>query len=486
MPAAPGHAGNARSTAACAVPNPELRCDAGHVPGIPQGRRSAASAHPVVRNRKAALQICMTGAYYNDNDKEKCAWLRELIKAGAIAQGDVDERNLEDVDPAELVGYTQCHFFAGIGAWSYALRLAGWPDDRPVWTGSCPCPSFSCAGKGQGFDEPRHQWPHWARLIRERKPPVIFGEQADDAIGFGWLDLVQTDLEAEAYAVGKAVLGAASVGASDIRQRLYFVAHCLQCGRIPQSRGAGEEGASGIQSRHHAGRRRGVHVLADARCGGGELLRLGVGSAPRGSEGEGDKRERLRLDDRDGESTGVMADAESPGTTRLGADGREESTTRGLWSRPSDGSELGLLDDAAGARHDREIPGTEGDSRHEARLCVPSEGFGPRELGIASVERREGIENGRSDVHGSGRTTAKRAGSQLTGPVEGRAWASPLKGFWRDADWLFCRDGKWRPVEPGTFPLAHGAPARLGRLRGYGDAINAYTAKAFIEAVMDT
>jgi DNA (cytosine-5)-methyltransferase 1 len=61
----------------------------------------------------------------------------------------------------------------------------------------------------------------------------------------------------------------------------------------------------------------------------------------------------------------------------------------------------------------------------------------------------------------------------------------PVNGFWRDSDWLFCRDGKWRPVESGTFPLAHGAPARVGRLRGYGGAINAAQAKAFIEAYMD-
>ena len=61
----------------------------------------------------------------------------------------------------------------------------------------------------------------------------------------------------------------------------------------------------------------------------------------------------------------------------------------------------------------------------------------------------------------------------------------PTNGFWRDADWLFCRDGKFRPVEPGTFPLAHGASARVGRLRAYGNAINAEAAKVFIEAVMD-
>lgn len=42
----------------------------------------------------------------------------------------------------------------------------------------------------------------------------------------------------------------------------------------------------------------------------------------------------------------------------------------------------------------------------------------------------------------------------------------------------------WRPVEPGTFPLAHGVRSRVGRLRAYGNAINAKAAQAFIESVM--
>jgi hypothetical protein len=58
----------------------------------------------------------------------------------------------------------------------------------------------------------------------------------------------------------------------------------------------------------------------------------------------------------------------------------------------------------------------------------------------------------------------------------------PTDGFWRDADWIRCQDGKWRPVEPGTFPLAHGVPARVGRLRGYGNAINPELAAEFIRA----
>lgn len=146
------------------------------------------------------------GAYYNEIDPEKAQWIRELILAGVVAPGDVDERSITDVQPDDLRGYRQCHFFAGIAVWSYALRLAGWPDDREVWTGSCPCPSFSLAGEKQGLGDPRHLWPNWFQLTRERKPATILGEQVDSAISFGWLDLVQSDLEAEGYAVGKAVL----------------------------------------------------------------------------------------------------------------------------------------------------------------------------------------------------------------------------------------------------------------------------------------
>jgi len=57
-------------------------------------------------------------------------------------------------------------------------------------------------------------------------------------------------------------------------------------------------------------------------------------------------------------------------------------------------------------------------------------------------------------------------------------------GFWYGADWLPCRDGKARPVEPGTFPLAHGVSARVGRLRGYGNAIVPQVAAEFIRSYM--
>ena len=68
--------------------------------------------------------------------------------------------------------------------------------------------------------------------------------------------------------------------------------------------------------------------------------------------------------------------------------------------------------------------------------------------------------------------------------LRGADAAGPVNGFWRDADWLYCRDGKWRPVRPGSFPLADGVPARVGRLRAYGNAINIEAAAAFIKSYM--
>ena len=160
--------------------------------------------------------------YYNEFDKNAAAWLRELISSGAIPAGDVDERSIEDVRADDIRGYTQCHFFAGIGGWSLALQLAGWPEDLPVWTGSCPCQPYSTAGKQRGNADARDLWPAFFRLIAECRPEFVFGEQVENAILHGWLDRVYADLEREEYAVGSAVLGAHSVGAPHRRYRLYW------------------------------------------------------------------------------------------------------------------------------------------------------------------------------------------------------------------------------------------------------------------------
>jgi DNA (cytosine-5)-methyltransferase 1 len=206
---------------------------------------------------------------YNEIDPFAAAWLRELIAAGHIAPGTVDETPIQELSADALRAARRVHFFAGIGGWDYALRLAGWPDDLPVWTGSCPCQPFSAAGKGLGADDPRHLWPAMFRLIRECRPSAIFGEQVASAVRHGWLDGVFADLEGEGYACGAHVLGAHSAGAPHIRQRLFWVAYADPGG----SHGGGpclRRGDEPAHGRHNGG-------LADAPRRG-----LGIdGSAPR-------------------------------------------------------------------------------------------------------------------------------------------------------------------------------------------------------------
>ena len=201
-------------------------------------------------------------AYYNELDAFAAQWLRNLGAAGYVAPGDVDGRDIREVQPNDLRGARQAHFFAGIGGWSFALRLAGWPDELPVWTGSCPCQPFSGAGRRKGFDDARHLWPEWFRLIRECRPPVLFGEQVASPDGYRWLDLVSADLEGVGYAFGAAVLPAAGAGAPHARHRLYFVGHAL--GERRQESGAD---------------------LRAARVGGGRDLGGGLGDSIRVDSG---------------------------------------------------------------------------------------------------------------------------------------------------------------------------------------------------------
>ena len=339
--------------------------------------------------------------YYNEIDPYAAQWLRNLMAAGHIAEGEVDERSITEVQHEDLSGFDQCHFFAGIGVWSHALRRAGWPDDRPVWTGSCPCQPFSAAGQQHGFDDERHLWPVWYRLIDQCRPPVVLGEQVASALD--WLDLVSADMEASDYAFGASDLCAAGFGGAHIRQRLYFagVGNTETIGRTWKPVRADREQTFGEPQVSDAGR------LADA-----DDAR---------SQGHGQSR-----------NVDVPQGRQVAG--RYGAEG---------------GVVSGVADTESARRSVRH-------AEDERATDAPRDAFA--DAGCCATDRQQ-------------RFAVERTPAPLLG---------------RDpADWLYCRDGKWRPVEPGTFPLADAAPARVGRLRAYGNGLDAETATQFIAAVMD-
>lgn len=390
--------------------------------------------------------------YYNENAPFAVTWLKNLSFAEYIAHGVVDDRSIVDVRAADLAAAVQCHFFAGIGGWSYALRLAGWPDDVPVWTGSCPCQPFSQAGGQRGFADERHLWPVWFNLIRECRPPVVFGEQVASPAGLAWLDAVQADLEGAGYAVAAADLCAASVGAPHIRQRLFFVAYTNRAGCGEQWRR--RLSRLGDASRRHDTDGRGAdgaRLVADGtRVGRGEgrqeARRDGAGSVDDGGVGDADggaARQHARAVPRDEEEHDVgPALGDHTPLAAGGAGGVADAERDGSGARRSGGAVGGSALEP---------------DRHGAAL------------GVADADLVDAVDGGES------------RGGRLGEPAQD----APL-GFWDAVTWIPCRDGKLRPVEPGTFPLAHGVRGRVGRLRAYGNAIVPQLAATFISAFIDT
>ena len=159
---------------------------------------------------------------YNDNEPYVCQWLRNLIEAGELPDGEVSETPIQELDPHEIPA--TFHAFAGIGGWPLALRLAGWPDDRPVWTGSCPCQPFSSAGKGRGTEDERHLWPVFRDLVEVGRPAAVFGEQVAGRKGVAWMQRVQASLRELGYLCEWVEWPSCCFGAPFMGSRIYWLA----------------------------------------------------------------------------------------------------------------------------------------------------------------------------------------------------------------------------------------------------------------------
>jgi DNA (cytosine-5)-methyltransferase 1 len=441
-------------------------------------------------------------ALYNEIDPYASAWLENLIRQRSIASGAVDRRSVVDLKPADVRGRGQRHFFAGIGGWSLALRLAGVPDDADVWTGSCPCQGLSDAGKRLGARDPRHLWPAWFELIRECMPPVIFGEQVASRLGLDWLDLVRSDLEGRGYAFGASDLCAASVGAPHIRQRLFFVAFAggerregerlrVQPG---QSRSSGPEigGAAKltIQLEHSSSSR------SWRDCGG-------LPDAQASREGEG--REPRRVADEP-----VIASE-----PRCGCEGGDYCTDPGCdWTdehreRLGNAEEQRRNEGWRSGSHGRTTvepgrPGTRSPERIDDRdvpFDEPHPNFLLDDSAMADAAGRSGSVRVRREQRNQ--DDERRPSTRTRGERDASQGALDP---WQPCDWLPCTDGVSRPVEPGAFPLAHGVSGRVvvrraveqagaeveeehwynrtGALAGFGNAIVPQVAAEFIKAAI--
>jgi DNA (cytosine-5)-methyltransferase 1 len=151
---------------------------------------------------------------------------------------------------------------------------------------------------------------------------------------------------------------------------------------------------------------------------------------------------------------------------------------------------LGRVDDMSGARYFPAWGREPGEIESNGRFGrgMPSEGCGIIGLDDDDDARPQGYagDDGATGGRGEPGRSIAAAGipNELVGKLTRLERPGPTNGFWRDVDWLYCRDERWRPVMPHSFPLVNGAPARVGRLRGYGNGIVAPVATAFIEEIM--
>jgi len=474
------------------------------------------------------LKEALPTAFYSDIDGYAAQWTRNLIAAGELAPGVVDERSIRDLKPADVAGYRQFHAFSGVGIWSRALRDAGVPDSFNVWSGSVPCQPWSSAGRRKGHADDRDLWPEWFRLITACRPAVLIGEQVSSKDGLVWLDVVFDDLENANYACQAFDLPACSVGAPHRRQRLYFVAYARERGReILGSSWLHDRGQRGDDAARcsaidggDAGTVFDAHGERRERCasdddpqGNGWIGHGGVVDAAGTSDAagvpedaradRGDAIARAEADDEWG-TTGDLElesggdDDDTGGVSDAASRRRHEGSTIGAGCerddravQDGDRSSAGGVDDAACAVPDAErVVWDEGwESLPYGREAIEPDRYGEADgagcgcvrlgdTGIARGGRYAGEVFGEESAGEGERIEARDLAheSRASGAIDD--WAlgefvrnGTVRGSWSNANWMWCRpapgqkNGCWRPVEPVLIKILDGYPAPVGALR---------------------
>ena len=422
--------------------------------------------------------------FYNEWDPYAASWLRQLVEDGHIPPGEVDERDINTIDPDELIRYTQCHFFAGIGGWVYALRLANW-GDRRVWTGSCPCQPFSVAGNKKGAsDKERNLWPVWFNLIKVVRPDTVFGEQVASAVNekYQWLDAVSHDLEDEGYRIGSGILPACSVKAPHIRQRLWFVADTESMREVSGGLPERTDGSSVIDGRN----------MADTEHNGRNRSQ-----ADTSLEGSNESGIGIPVGDDIAFARGSMADPQNHRSQRREAVEREgsenledesESDIRGESGRRSKVNGIGMADPQNHGRDGRTIPVERErpkDLENESESDIRGEPSGHGEVSgiVADNDMADPSDKGLEGGLSRGQIEEWEAIARHVGRSGTTGEGEP--GQWDGLVWVYCKDKKIRPIKPGIQPLAYGVSARVGKLRAIGNAIVPQVAAEIIRAYME-
>jgi len=409
-------------------------------------------------------------AYYNEIDPYAAQWLRNLITAGHIAPGFVDERSIEDVRPDELMGFTQVQ---ALFECSSSGRVAGGRLDKEPkpfqakpylqQTGAAPfVHALACAQS----------------LSRGILRTLRSSEGQSDSTGRNayFVNLVATSLSS--------LRGISHPFSDACRGSSARILHCWPfCTHRSKAICCAAMGQSG-KAHHMSGR----HGLTSSGLSSSASLQQSLESklqaklSPLGSTlytltwkpwttPLGVCRSRLRA------SVRRTSETELTGwPTPMQADGSKACNRYREKHQNGLGAVAILLSGWA-------TP-TVRDHKNTGNLETYIFGSPTGRLNLDA-----GLSSGLADTDKHGRieggvtaTTARQGNTTDTDGGFGRP--GPTNRVWRDVDWLFCRDGKWRCVESGTFPLAHGAPSRVGRLRAYGNAINAYQAQVFIESAI--
>lgn len=337
--------------------------------------------------------------------------------------------SIKDISHEVLRPFTQVHAFCGISVWGYALRRAGWPDDREVWTGSAPCQPFSVAGKQEGTSDPRHLWPDFFRLIDACRPARLFGEQVSGAAGYAWLDGICADLESKDYACWAFDIPACSVDAPHIRNRLYWLAKYV----ANADHGRGNERQSQISQANKRPISRWMHDGA-RRCDEGGAVEHSTLIGRREGWSESDLRrgwDAFAVADASGDV--AFSTEQSNGGRKLQRSGKSsganDQRSPGQFGGPNGGT-VGHTDDP----------------RFPLRK---SKSGNPRE---------------------------KRSPAQRTDDAS----------FWSDHEWIICHDGKARRTKRSLPLLVAGSTGRIPMWRALGNAICAPLAIEVIRAFMES